>query len=100
MGWHLGVGVRRKPVDPGTAGARACGGSPSYPKSEPIRRTVCPARSPKAMRCVSEVAMVRANSGSLSRNGSYPVAIATSLPASRYPSWRSVRMTRRLLLWH
>ena len=73
-----------------------CAGSaPSYPKPDSIRRTVCPARSPQAMRCVTEAAVVRANSGSLSRNGSYPVAIAASLPASRYPSWRSLPMTHR-----
>src|SRR5712691_2043003 len=29
------------------------GCSPSYPKPDPIRRTFCPARSPKAMRCVT-----------------------------------------------
>ena len=29
MGWHLGVGVQRKPVDTGTAGACEWGRSPS-----------------------------------------------------------------------
>jgi hypothetical protein len=86
--WTL---AQREPVRVGSA--------PSYPKPDPIRRTVCPARAPQAMRCVTEAAMVRANSGSLSRNGSYPVAIAASLPASRYPSWRSLPMTRRLIFW-
>jgi hypothetical protein len=80
-------------------GPVSAGSSPSYPKPEPIRRTACPARSPKTMRCLTEAAMVRANSGALSSNGSYPIAIAASLPASRYPSWRSLRMTRRLIFW-
>jgi hypothetical protein len=43
--------------------------------------------------------MVRANSGSLSRQGSCPVAMAASMPAYRYPRWRSMRMTRRLICW-
>jgi hypothetical protein len=33
MGWHLGVGMQRKPVDPGTAGARECGELPFIPKA-------------------------------------------------------------------
>jgi hypothetical protein len=82
--WTL---AQREPVRVGSV--------PSYPKPDPIQRTVCPARLPQAMRCVTEAAIVRANSGSLSRNGSYPVAIAASLPASRYPSWRSLPMTHR-----
>jgi hypothetical protein len=51
------------------------------------------------MRCVTEAAMVRASSGSLSSSGSYAVATAASMPASRYPSRRSVRMTRSLIFW-
>ncbi len=31
--WHLGGGVQRKPVDTGTAGARACGAFPCIPKT-------------------------------------------------------------------
>ena len=31
--WHLGVGVQRKPVDTGTAGARECGAFPCIPKA-------------------------------------------------------------------
>src|SRR5207249_5159241 len=31
--WHLGVGVQRKPVDTGTAGARQCGAFPCIPKA-------------------------------------------------------------------
>ncbi len=33
MRWHLGVGVQRKPVDTGTAGARECGAFPCIPKA-------------------------------------------------------------------
>src|SRR5882724_3525555 len=33
MGWHLGVGMQRKPVDTGTAGARECGEFPFIPKA-------------------------------------------------------------------
>jgi hypothetical protein len=33
MGWHLGVGVQRKSVDAGTAGARACGTFPCITKA-------------------------------------------------------------------
>jgi hypothetical protein len=33
MRWHLGVGGQRKPIDPGTAGARACGECPFTPKA-------------------------------------------------------------------
>ena len=39
------------------------------------------------MRCVTEAAKVRANSGSSLMRGSYPVASTSSIPASRYPSW-------------
>lgn len=41
--------------------------------------------------------MVRASSGASATSGSHLVATAASRPASRYPSCRSVRMTRRLL---
>src|SRR5262245_33456282 len=40
--------------------------SPSAPKPEPMRRTCCPARSPKAMRCCTETARARASSGAAS----------------------------------
>ena len=63
----------------------SAGRSPSSPNPEPIRRTCWPARSPKAMRCVTEAARVRASSGASLRNGSYPVVTASVLPASRYP---------------
>jgi hypothetical protein len=33
MGGDLGVGMQRKPVDTGTAGARACGEFPFIPKA-------------------------------------------------------------------
>ena len=33
MCWHLGVGVQRKPVNTGTAGARECGAFPFIPKA-------------------------------------------------------------------
>ena len=49
--------------------------------------------------CVTEAAMVRASSGSLSSGGSSAVATAASMPASSYPSRRSVRMTRWLIFW-
>ena len=51
------------------------------------------------MRCVTEAAMVRASAGAWSRRGSYPVATASSMPVSRYPSRRSVRRTRWLIFW-
>ena len=41
-------------------GPVSAGRSPAYPKPEPIRRTCCPARSPQALHCVTEAAMVRA----------------------------------------
>jgi hypothetical protein len=43
--------------------------------------------------------MVRANSDASSPQGSSPVAAAASVPASREPNVRSVRMTRRLIVW-
>ena len=46
------------------------GRSPLEPKPEPMRLTCCPVRSPKAMRCCAEAAVVRANSGASSRKGS------------------------------
>jgi hypothetical protein len=67
--WNLRVGVQRKPVDAGTAGA-VQGRAFTLVANEPMRRTCCPARSPKAMRCWTEAARVRASSGSSSRAGS------------------------------
>jgi len=48
----------------------ALGASPSAPKLAPMRRTCWPARSPKAMRCCTEAARVRASSGASSTRGS------------------------------
>ena len=69
MGGDLGVGVERKALDAGTAGtgergrlalgAKACANAPDR----------WPARSPKAMRCCTEAAMVRASSGASSTRG-------------------------------
>src|SRR5262245_32775900 len=64
-----------------------------------MRRTCCPARSPHAIRCWTDAAMMRASVGSWSRRGSYPVATGASMPVSRYPSRHSMRMTHRLSCW-
>ncbi len=45
-------------------GLVSAGRSPAYPKPEPIRRTCCPTRSPKARHCFTEAAVARASSGS------------------------------------
>jgi hypothetical protein len=55
-------------------GPMSSGRSPAYPKPEPIRRTCCPARSPKAICCLTEAAREWARAGSSSLSGSYPVA--------------------------
>jgi hypothetical protein len=36
--------------------------------------------------------------GSSAMSGSYPVATVAARPASRYPRWRNLRMTRRLIV--
>src|SRR5262249_50095382 len=48
--------------------------SSGRPKPEPIRRTCCPARSPKAIRCLTEAAREWVRAGSSSLSGSYPLA--------------------------
>jgi len=83
MRWDLGVRMERKSVDTAQQVPVSAGCFPAYPKPEPMRRTCCLARSPKAMRCVTEAARVRASSGSLSSKGSYPVAILI-LEINRY----------------
>jgi hypothetical protein len=42
--------------------------------------------------------MMRASSGSSLTRGSYSVVTASSMPPSRYPRWRGVRMIRRLIV--
>src|SRR6266571_8394590 len=93
------LACRENPCTLAQWGPVSVGRSPSWPNPEPMRRTLWPARSPKAMRCCTEAAMVRASSGSSSPRGSYPVAMGASPRASRYPSWRSLRRTRRLIFW-
>src|SRR5262245_11374345 len=90
---------REQPLTLAHRGPVSRGASPSEPKPAPIRCTCCPARAPKAIRCWTDAAMVRASSGAVSRRGSYPLATASSMPASRYPRWRNARMTRRLIFW-
>jgi hypothetical protein len=68
------LACREKPCPLAQRGPVRVGLSPKEPKPEPRRRTCYPAPSPKAMRCCTEAAKVRASSGSSSRSGSYPVA--------------------------
>jgi len=52
MCWHLGVGMQRKPVDTGTAGARECGAFPFIPKARanPAHRLPGPLAKGDALR--------------------------------------------------
>src|SRR5262249_3211079 len=56
MRWHLVLACNENPWTLTQRGPGSLGRSPAYPKPEPIRRTGCPARSPKAIRCLTEAA--------------------------------------------
>ena len=92
------IGVPGKAMYTGTAGSFGFRAFPASPKPEPMRRTFCPARSPKARRCVTKAVMVWASAGVLSSSESSPVATAGLMPTVKYLSRRRLRMTRRLML--
>ena len=73
------LACKEKPLTLAQRGPLSASRAPSEPQPEPMRRMFCPARSPKAMRCLTEAAMGRASSGSLSRSGSSPAATGTSI---------------------
>src|SRR5262249_50321087 len=82
VGWDMGVGVQRKPLDAGTVGTGERWRLTLVAKPGANTPHLLAGPLAEAMRCCTEAAMVRASSGALSSRGSYPVATAASMPAS------------------
>ena len=96
---NLRIGVQGRAVYTGTAGACECRAFPSIATTRADAAHLLPGALPKGDALLDRGRHGAGESGSLSSRGSSPVATAASMPASRYPSRRSVRMTRRLMFW-
>jgi hypothetical protein len=94
MGRNLGVGVKGKPVDTGTARP----GEPWRLARRAKADADAPARRagalPKGNALLHGGRHSAGERGLMVVQGSYPVATGVSMPISRYPSRRSLRMIR------
>ena len=79
--WNSGVGGQRKPVNPGSAGARACRKCFDITKARANPSTFLSGPFPKDD-TLCDRGSHGARLGSSSRSGSEPVAIASLKPAS------------------